>query len=317
MELIVNDLSLNGQFPDLPTFKESFRQINQMRQVARQYGRELRCHRNLVIAKVTQSHNIQQAIQSFDRNLQQAIMQWLTQYGPFWEDERLHSPDDWLEHKGDLVTDSALGEAAYCCCNGSDRHLVSFVPSAWEFAPIPVLWLCANEEPQQVQVPNYWQLDQLDIALNQAPTPFKTWQQMADACITRCPNLRFTPECFEPLQGVPFHPGVADSIRIRLELLEKLKGCVDENGKRTPDGLRILQNHFTDTKHWFSDSSDTEKREFKNELTFHDPDNKGKYLFCTWHGKVKTPQIRIHISSPFDADKPFYIAYIGPKITKQ
>jgi hypothetical protein len=40
-------------------------------------------------------------------------------------------------------------------------------------------------------------------------------------------------------------------------------------------------------------------------------------IFCTWHGKVKTPQYRIHFSWPISAVAPLYVVYIGPKITKR
>lgn len=79
----------------------------------------------------------------------------------------------------------------------------------------------------------------------------------------------------------------------------------------------MFQLHFTGDKAWFSDSSSTEKSDFRKELTFRHPMNAGEYLFCTWHGKVKTPQLRIHFSWPIRASDPLYVVYIGPKITKQ
>ena len=40
-------------------------------------------------------------------------------------------------------------------------------------------------------------------------------------------------------------------------------------------------------------------------------------LFCPWHGKVKSPQYRIHFSWPTTATTPIYIVYVGPKLTKK
>ncbi|MEI7996656.1 MAG: hypothetical protein WCH01_17300 [Methylococcaceae bacterium] len=87
--------------------------------------------------------------------------------------------------------------------------------------------------------------------------------------------------------------------------------------RNTDEGNRLYQEHFTGDKAWFSTSSDDEKIEFKNELTFNHPNNKDEKLFCPWHGKIKTPQIRIHFSYPIRADKPLYVPYIGLKITKK
>jgi hypothetical protein len=68
---------------------------------------------------------------------------------------------------------------------------------------------------------------------------------------------------------------------------------------------------------WFSDSSEAEKNEFEESLTFPHPVEPGQTLFCTWHGKVKTQQIRIHFSWPVRWDTPLYILYVGPKITRR
>ena len=70
-------------------------------------------------------------------------------------------------------------------------------------------------------------------------------------------------------------------------------------------------------KAWFSDSSEGEKHAFKSSLTFPHPDDDGKTLFCTWHGKVSHMVMRLHFSWPIRKGKPVYIVYAGPKITKK
>ncbi len=104
---------------------------------------------------------------------------------------------------------------------------------------------------------------------------------------------------------------------MRLDTLNKSCGCFDEKGKRTAEGDQIYADHFTGEKAWFSDSSSREKNMFRPELTFRHPEQLDEYLFCPWHGKVKTPQIRIHFSWPIAANAPVYIVYVGPKITKR
>lgn len=46
-------------------------------------------------------------------------------------------------------------------------------------------------------------------------------------------------------------------------------------------------------------------------------DEHGNPLECFWHGKISTSYYRIHFSYPITHDEPLYIAYIGPKLTKQ
>jgi hypothetical protein len=53
-------------------------------------------------------------------------------------------------------------------------------------------------------------------------------------------------------------------------------------------------------------------------MTFPHPERVGETLFCPWHGKVQTPQIRIHFSgTTIRHDQPLYVVYIGPKIAKR
>ena len=117
--------------------------------------------------------------------------------------------------------------------------------------------------------------------------------------------------------GHPFVPSAAERIRVLLHTLDRFKGCFNEQGQRNDEGHALYANHFSVQKGWFSDSSDAEKNEFHAELTFPHPQRPGETLFCPWHGKVKTPQIRIHFSWPVRANEPLYVVYVGPKRTKR
>jgi hypothetical protein len=140
MEVLLNDLSLHGQFVSVHAFKDAIRSIIGIRNNLKQFGLELYCHRNLTQAKVTHDLTMQQAVQHFVTDERRAVMGWLTQYGPFWEDVRSHDPDDYLEYQGQVVTDTALGEAASRCFIGSECNTLSLTPSDWMFTPIPIVW---------------------------------------------------------------------------------------------------------------------------------------------------------------------------------
>lgn len=317
MELLVNDLSIHGQFSDLALFRNAIDRVMAMRQIARRFGRELYCHRKVAYTQVTPTLVMPQAIQALGVNERQALMQWLGRHGPFWEDIRTHGPDDYLECRGNVVTDSAVGEAAFCCFHGMGRHLVSLIPSLWQFSPVSVSWIEDSAVERTIEVVNHWDPDSLEVALQAAPVPIASWQHLEKVCASRYPNLTFFSNSFEELLGYPFFPSAAERILVLLETLSRFKGCHDEHGQRTPEGQRLYQDHFTGDKAWFSDSSDSEKRDFRTELTFRHPTAEREPLFCSWHGKVKTPQIRIHFSWPIRANEPLYVAYVGPKRTKR
>lgn len=315
MQILLNDLSLHGQFASISAFQEAIHATMQARSKLRQFGRELYCHRNITQAQVTHDSTMRQAVQQLDSNTRRAVMAWLTQYGPFWEDERLHDPDEYWECQGQIVTDTALGEAAVHRLNGGEYQTLSISPSNWTIDPLIAVW--HRHPPISVGIPNHWKIDTLETLLKNAEAAIQSWQQLTTSVQNRCPNLVFTPDCFSPLQKQPFVNSAAQRIVELLETLNKLKACFDEKGQRTEEGHRIYQDHFTGQKAWFSDSSDSEKHEFKTELSFKYPEQQGEILFCPWHGKVKTPQFRIHFSWPIRAEEPLYVVYIGPKITKR
>ena len=317
VDLLFNDLSIHGQFPDLVAFRSAIGRVMEIRDFARRrYGRELQCHRNVARALVMRDSSMPQAIQGLSRDKRSALMQWLTRSGPFWEDFRRHGGGDWLECKGEVVTDTAMGEAAYRLFHGIECGLVSMDPSSWLFSPLPVEWR-EGESARSMDVPNYWNVEVLKVALDAERISLASWTDLETAARNRCPDLTFSSSCFEPLRGHPFGAGAAQALLSRLIVLHDLKNSFDEHGQHTAEGKEILRKHFAGRKAWFSDSSPTEKARFRQDLTSPHPTEVGETLFCTWHGKVKTPQLRLHFSWPIQAQEPLYVVYVGPKITKR
>jgi hypothetical protein len=318
MGFIINDLSVCGQFESVWEFHNALETIMAIRSVIRKAKHELYSHRGLLRARVTSDLALKEAVHGLERSKRQALMLWLTQMGPFWDDERQHSPDEYFDCGGQVVTDSAVGEAAYCRLMGIDSSLVSFVPSDWRFSPVPVVWSSTTDgNNRMIDVTNYWTLEELKALLETPSAPPCSWEQLREHAVDRFSNLTFSGDCFRPLRGLPFFHAAAQRILALLDTLNRLKVCFDERGVRTAEGQRLIQEHFTGETAWFSDSSDTEMRQFRTELTFAHPLNSTRTIFCSWHGKVQTPPFRIHFSWPVTSVDPLYVVYVGPKLTKQ
>lgn len=317
MELLVNDLSLHGQFPDIVSFFDAIDRLMVARNTSRLFGRELYCHRNMAFAQVTRELTMLQAVQQLCAEKKRALIIWITRNGPYWDDARLHNSDDYMECIEQIVTDTAIGEAAFQRFHGGDCQLFSITPSTWERSPLPVCWHRLDGDIKVAEVINHVNTVSLEAALRLAPEPIMSWEQLGSVCRIRFAHINFSADAFEPFQGCPFVPGAANRIIERFDVLERFIGCFDERGERTAEGHRLYQDYFTGDKAWFSDSSTAEKLEFQSELTFKHPDVKGKTLFCSWHGKVKTPQLRIHFTWPVCVTDPFYVVYVGPKKTKR
>jgi len=316
MELLLNDLSVHGQFTDVAAFRQSLVSVMAMRNAARRFGREVYVHRNVVNCPIAAKLSMFRALQSPTlRNEKRAFLGWFTKQGPFWSDDMQHSPDDYLECGDEVVTETAVGEAAFCAMRDVDRRLVSFAPSNWEYSPIAVRHI--SSVATDIEVLNYWQTDQMESALQQAASPIASWAELAAVACSRFQRLAFSANCFSALDGQPFAPGATERIVRLLEVLNQLMGEVDRTGQRTPDGHRLYQNYFTGDRARFSDSSDTEKNQFKQQLTFPHPEQPGHTLFCPWHGKVNNPPFRIHFAWP--PERPgtrLFVAYVGLKITR-
>lgn len=323
VELLVNELSLHGQFPDIVSFKGAIIKLMVIRQIVRRFGRELYCHRGMAQAYVMPNVTMPQALGALTLDEQRALRSWITQNGPFWEESRNHSPDDYLECNGNIVTDTAVGEAAWCHLNGLQRELVSLIPSNWQIPLVFVDWISDASSKKTIEVVNHWDAAHVEAFLQLAPVPLLSWAQLERVTTARCMHLTFATDAFAPLNGHPFVFSAAQRLLVIFDTLNRFRSCFDSHGQRTPQGNEIYQDFFTGTKGnggrgaIFTDSSDSEKDKFKKEMTFKHPGDPSKSLFCSWHGKVQTPQLRTHFSFPVRAAEPLYIVYVGPKITKQ
>ena len=318
MDFLLNELSVHGQFATAHEFASSVETVMEIRDAIRQSGRELLCSRDVAYRNVTPDSIMQQAVQAMPRERRLAWIQWLARLGPYWSDDQEHSPDEWLEADGGMdVAGTALGEASYCCLHGLPKELVSIHPSDWIRQVLRVTWMKDYEHPMSVDIRNHWELATVAESLDGLPSPFSSWVTLEEHARRTCGSLTFADNAFGAFRGQPYAHGAAERLLIRLHVLNRMCGCFDDEGKRTPEGDRLYAKHFVGKKAWFTDSGPNEKEDFEDELTFPHPDQPGEYLFCTWHGKVKTPQLRIHFTWPIVPKRPVYVVYVGPKITKR
>ena len=195
-------------------------------------------------------------------------------------------PNEWFEYNDEPVTEAGLAEAAYCSTIGIDRRMVSLTPSTWEFSPITVTWKRDDATSTDIDLGNYWDPPTLEADLRQADPTIASWSQLKTVSRQRFRRLNFTANSFRNLDGQPFAPGAAIRILSRLDVLDRLWAV----GLGTSEGQRLYENHFTGDSAWFSDSSDTEKRRFRRELTFPSPNpQRAIYvLYVAWKGEHST-----------------------------
>ena len=316
MELLANDRSVHGQFHTLGDFRAALARLMKMRTTARRFCRDVHCTRAFLHTCALPNRPMVQTLQQLGTDERRAVLHWMTRGGPFWDELRQHGGDDWLECRDELVTDSAVGEVAYRTLHGVSSGLVSVTPSDWDYSPMEVTWRqgAGGAADQRVAVDNFRDEVTLEQVLRTAELPIRSWDDLRSRVATRrFEHLSIADDCFVPLFGMPFARTAAERFLVLLDILDRLAGA----GIGSAEGNRVFTKHFTGARASFSDSSNSEKQEFRTKLTFPHPDGQGAPLFCTWHGKVYHQTLRLHYWWSGSADEPAYVVYAGPKITKR
>jgi hypothetical protein len=320
MEWHINDLSLSGQFATPTEFRESLEPLLKLRLTEPRFRERLYCSRSLSTRPVTATATGQQAILTIrDKNFVSLALAWLGKSGPFWDDERQSNDDYYFAYQGVDVTDQGLGETARRQLEEIDAGTFSFMDSSYGFTNTPLLIVQHGLDDQvlgKIEVDNFWEISQISDVLDSI-TSISSWYEVQVEIQRRFDQLIISDDAMEKQNETPFKICVANRIFERLGVLNKLANESDETGKLSTLGNEIYTNYFTGDRARFSDESADNKASFKYEMSFKDPANPAQKIFCPWHGKIQTPQTRIHFEWPRPANqKKVKVLYIGPKITK-
>lgn len=191
-----------------------------------------------------------------------------------------------------------------------------FTMSVRVASPVPVTWFQEIDAARAIEIQNHWEIGGLEKEFQNAAPPIVSWAGLEIHARATYVNLRFLKDTFVPLRGQPFVQVAVHRIMVLLNTLNTLKASFTDAGGWSDIGNKIYREHFNSRKAWFGDSSDGDVAKWGKDMTFPRPEIDNEFLFCPWHGKVKTPQIRIHFSHPIQRDTPLCIAYVGPKIAK-
>jgi hypothetical protein len=305
-----NDASLHGQFSSCDSFKESLKKLWEIRNILVSAGLHLRVCRGVRQKKVTPSESFDDFLGAIPKELRARLLLWLDREGPFWDDDRRHSDAEYLECCGEVVTDTGVGEAAYLQAEGMTTWLFSLDPSKFLFDPLAVQWLGRQDGDLSISIPNGWDVDHAQSCVTALEKPFTTWGELLAWAKRDCSNLLLSPEIESHLPA-QFFPNVAKRSKVLLGILDKLVGLMKSGNDA--EAQRIRNEWMQGERARFSPSSESELSDFASELTFRHP-----VTTCSWHGKIQTPQFRIHYEWPIpEGEERLFVAYIGPKITKR
>ncbi len=315
MDVHLNDLSLCGQFD---TGGQAVSAL--LRIFARaQKGRfRLMVSRGLLSRPAVGSmplHSIIAAARQTERSL---LLNWLGKSGPFSDDEPIETADDlwWLDE--DEVTDQGLGAAGRKLLVGEDAASFSLThasSSRFEQSPLAVMQGLPGEPVWLAEVVNLWDFGELEALNSLIEIEPENWDDFISACTSRFGNLMIDERNFAAgLKKHPFNGNVVRRGFALLRVLDELAAGMGIDGALSQTALRLLEEHFQGGKAWFSD----EKPLNEDVFIFRDNSNNGAGLYCSWHGKVKTPQFRLHFQWPVPVGQSYIkVLYFGEKLTKR
>lgn len=315
MDVHLNDLSLGGQFD---TDGQVVSALLQIFAQARKKRFRLVVSRGLLsrpaVGPMT-LHSIIAAARQTERSL---LLNWLGKSGPFSDDEQIETADDLWWFDEDEVTDQGLGAAGRKLLVGEDAASFSLAHASsfrFERSPLAVIQGLPGEPLWTAEVHNLWdfaELEALDSLLEKEP---ENWDDFISACTGRFGNLMIDEQNFAAgLKKHPFNGNVVRRGFALLRVLDELAGGIGSDGALSKTALSLLKEHFQGGKAWFSD----EKPKDDDVFIFRDNSNNGVGLYCSWHGKVKTPQFRLHFQWPVPAGQScIKVLYFGEKLTKR
>jgi hypothetical protein len=320
MEFFVNELSLHGQFAGVAEFRMALKEVEDCRKSITQFDRRLYVLRSIGNRPVTHRDSFREAVRQLgDINITRIVMAWIDRHGPFVDDIFVRDPDEYYVsgESNDVVTDQALGECAARIFRNQSVGLVSFAPSDYAYSPVEVRWHQIPGDVMPCEIDNFWSCSKVLEHLQAYQQPPDSWHALLLILKARYLNLVFAKDLLSYLAAEPFSAAVANRVIQLLQVLDRLAVCFDSEGGRTAEGEQLVEDYFRRSNARITDASEKEKteREYRSAMTF--PNEDGIPTEYFWHAKISTNVFRIHFSYPIVQNRPVYIAYIGPKLTKK
>lgn len=319
-KIIINDLSIARQGEtDFSVLKEQLLEVVGIVNLNKKARSMIRCSRVTVNQTLSEGVTLIEFVSRFSRDDRNRVLSWLNNAGPFWDDSRTEVDFDYFTFNDLDVTDQGLGELGRMHSTGVVSAAFSFQgASAGLYAPALMVFHGIDEiVVGRYDVPNFWDANAVAGFIDQVDySELDGWNKMISMASDLFDGLRIHDDATAELLCTPFVKCAAKKILFLLELLNEVVKNTDDNGSRNEKAQRIIRNHFIGDNADFSDESERNKRDFRENLTFAGAE--GCKVFAPWHGKVNNPKIRVHFGWPLSqTDKVIHIYYIGPKITKR
>ena len=318
MTWFINDISLTGQYSTSSDFIRDLSALFKVRNSHKIIKDKLFFSRTLPMRPVVNSQSLREIVSSSDSSNKKLFLICLDKSGPFWDTDSCSNEECCFDYCDQDVTEQGMGEAARQIIDGKQASTYSFrgADPCCNSTPLVVTKYNEDDTTNPVDIPNISDIATLESIAASIPEPISSWNNMLELARNRFDNLLISEEIDTVIQAHPFTTCVAERVLDLLQILQDFIDSRDANHEYTAKTNELISNFFSNDGR-FSDESTSNKQDFKNQMTFKDPEDDSKDIFCPWHGKIKTRKFRIHFDFPVDANtEKIKVCYIGPKITK-
>jgi len=317
MRIFVNELSMSNQFNDSTDFINHLIFLMKLRKENENFGDRFICPRGMSEKIVCNGRTLRQTVLDYNnRDLKNKVLDWLDKAGPFLEYDDEDYGKILCELNGELIEDCIIENVASKIYRKEEAKTYSFDKSNPSFSYTPfIVHYTDNTSSDTLHIDNIWTEQQITTIANAWVRRPGSWHELIVYLNGTFGSLTFHNEIITCLSRHPFSVVISDRIIVLMKILNDYVESHDENKKRTDLTNEIIRDFFSGEKAPFTDESATNINDFKKEMTFN-INNKDE--LCSWHGKVKHQEFRIHFQYPFSSKmEKLVVAYIGPKITKK
>lgn len=317
MSFIANDLSITFGFDNHQELVKAFDDLIKILISNQKYRSSFYITNTFSYNKVDEENTVRDVILKLNKsNTKSLILSWLDKSRLFWNDSRVANQDDYFEFNKMDVTNQGIGEC-------SRRSLIKIPIFSFSFGSnfcenkLHVQHGLAEDILNIIELDNIWRLEDFKETVQKSRGEPKSWNDVITFAKDDFKSLRFSEKLIEQISIQPFHLGIARRFFDLSKALEEIITSRDAQKNFTDKTIELVTKYFHGDKAWFTDETENDKRDFKNELKFYPPssDSLKSYSF---HGKIKIEQIRIYIEWPLKPEHEFIdIVYFGPKITKK
>jgi len=329
MQWLLNELSLEQRFNSEAEFLAFFSQFfKEAMPLIKQ--KRLFASRMLAEQVICAGKTFRQIIQQSNlRDIKQLVLIWLNKNGPFWTDEARQNNDNYFECNGVDVTEFAIGEATRRQIADESCAVFSLGNGVFDYSPLVVQHGLSEEILGRYDIENEWQVQRVvDHVSNAAPPP-TNWRDALQQLRHKYQETLILPEyLLDDMIQHAFSIDDFSALAKRLGVLRDYLLCLDsQNEAQRKD---ILDKYFHGDKAWFTDESETDKKKFKHQLTFLNPETNKRQTY-SFHGKInnnRRPKLRFYFKWPLpgtdhkethpkETQQKIAIVYFGQKITKK